>query len=130
MNVNAIIAGDDNKLVPIPYDGEVSGDAAQIEWRGAIYSHPRYVAEWMELLDASGGVVGVELDMARDLHPPFWQWLHRFANVSFDEHGGARVLFHGSGAKQEVYGPYLPVEAFQNVMGDFVVYVPELHSPA
>ena len=70
--------------------------------------------------------MGVQLDLARDLHPPFWQWLHRFPNVTFDERGGARIYFQQSDGTEHEVGPFLPVEAFTSDGGDFVLYVPEL----
>ena len=84
----------------------------------------------MELLDATGELVGVQLDLARDLHPPFWQWLHRFSNVTFDEHGGARIFFRERDSSEREGGPHLPVEAFTTDGKDFVLYVPELFCAA
>lgn len=77
--------------------------------------------------DGRGGLVGVELDLARDYHPPFWRWLHRFPNVTLDEFGGATILFREpSGSERASGGPFLPVDAFTT--GDdenFVVFIPE-----
>ena len=122
MSSNAIIAPDGQRLAAFPYN---EGVRSGVEWRGVSYSQPEQVAEWMELLDASGELVGVQLDSTRDLHPRFWQWLHRFSNVSFDDYGGAQILFRQS-ATHRLGGPYLPVDAFGTLTGDFVLYVPEL----
>jgi hypothetical protein len=122
MNHNAIIAAEGDRLVPFVHVGYVADD---LNWRGMVYSNPKYVAEWMELLGVGGALVGVQLDMVQDLHSQFWQWLHRFSNVAFDEYGGAQILFVES-TTHDVGGPYLPVEAFQADNGDLIVYVPEL----
>lgn len=130
MNIDAIITADGQKLAASPYPAEVWSESPRIEWRGTLYPQHHYVAEWSELLDESGELVGVQLDLARDLHPPFWQWLHRFPNVTFDEHGGARIHFRQPAGTDRVGGPFLPVEAFTTDGGNFVLYVPELFCAA
>lgn len=126
MNHNAIITADGQRLAAFPYPAEVWSESPRIESRGAVYLQHHYVAEWMELLDSSGAIVGVQLDLARDLHPPFWQWLHCFPNVTFDEFGGAQIHFREPDGSEREGGPFLPVEAFTTDGRDFVLYVPEL----
>jgi hypothetical protein len=130
MNNNGIITADGQKLAAFQYTQAVWTETPEIKWRGALYSEPRYVAEWMEVLDAHGELVGVQLDLVRDLYLPYWQWLHRFPNVKFDEYGGARIHFREPDVSDLQGGPFLPVEAFTAEGGDFVLYVPDLFPTA
>lgn len=128
MNTNGILATDGQRLAAFAYSDPVCSDVPRIEWRGVTYSQPECVAEWLEVRDATGRLVGVELVFARDYHPPFWRWLHRFPNVTLDEFGGATINFGvPNGSERASGGPFLPVHAFTT--GDdenFVVYIPEL----
>src|SRR5947207_402719 len=54
------------------------------------------------------------------------EWRPRFCNVSFTARGDARILFTRPATPVHEDGPYLPVEAFEDRDGDFVLYMPEL----
>lgn len=123
-STHGIIAEAGAELAAFAYSEPIRGD--RITWRGKAFEQPAQAAEWMELVDENDQSAGVHLDMVRDLHPRYWEWLHRFSNVSFMAHGDVRILFTRPATQVHEDGPYLPVEAYESGDGDFVLYVPEL----
>jgi hypothetical protein len=126
-DVHGIIATAGGKLSAYPYPDRVwLEDGSRIVWNGETFDCPAYAADWMELVDERDRYVGVQLDMVRDLHPEYWDWLHRFTNVIFTERGDVQVVFKPATGSVQAACPYLPVQAFRGGNGDFILYVPEL----
>ena len=127
VHVHGIIAAAGGKLSDYPYADPVwLEDGCRIVWNGETFDRPSYAAEWMELVDERDQYVGVHLDLVRDLHPEYWDWLHRFPNVTFTERGDVQIFFKPVAGSVQQSAPYLPVEAFRSGNGDFILYVPEL----
>ena len=115
MNTHGILVSDGLRFTAFQYHGAFHGDLPEIQWQGIAYSRPQYSAEWEEILNATGKLVGVYLGMARHLHPAFCEWLRRFRNVYSDGHDDPRIFFDGSDATLEEFGPMLPVNAYQGL---------------
>jgi hypothetical protein len=126
-DVHGIIAPAGQQLLAQEYLEPVWGEhGPRVVWNGETFERPTYAAECMELVDERDQSVGVQLDMVRDLHSDYWDWLHRFINVIFTEHGDVQIFFQPATGSVQVGAPYLPVEAFRGGNGDFILYVPEL----
>lgn len=126
MSRDVLIAADGPVLAVFPLSMRMNGPDPVLEWRGEQLRGTHYVAEWEELVDRDGKQVGIRLELAESLHPPFWEWVRRFQNVGVSGNGDADILFRACG-DPEPAGPFLPVEAFRTAAGDFVLWVPEFH---
>lgn len=128
-HLDGIIAAEGNRLAAVAVSHQHRPDRDGLEWQGNRHAGGQYAAEWEELLDGEGRLVGVQLDLVRELNPSFWLWLHRFSNVRFDAHGGALIHFEEPSGDEHACGPFLPVDAYPSGDGNYLLYIPELFPP-